>query len=169
MLVRAYFYEYLHSISHLHEEVKVIVPMSYFQKSPYTYGDTTMEDFFEDQHLRRRFLQKYSVKLFPKIKKCKNEMCSNYHDNKNSYCSNECRDVWEQELILRRYGDGHQDMSHLRCDNCRYYVPHRKRFKCFKGRCVEETVTNNREGEFLVNPDHWCHFFIQQETKRNRQ
>ena len=147
----------------------MIFPMSYFQLPPYTYGDTTMEDFFADQHYRRRFLQKYSTKLFPKIKKCKNEMCHNYHDNKHSYCSDECRYVWEQELVDRRYDGGHKDCGHLRCGNCRYYVPHKTGFKCFKGHCVESMQTEVGRKEFLVCPDHWCHFFMKQETKRNRQ
>lgn len=146
----------------------MIFPMSYFQLPPYTHGDTTMEDFFADQHYRRRFLQKYSTKLFPKVKKCKNEMCHNYHDNKHSYCSDECRVIWEQELIDRRYGEGHKDYSHLQCSNCEYCVPHKSGFRAFKPHCIEKRVMANPDGDLLVNPDHWCQFFIKRNNnKRN--
>lgn len=146
----------------------MILSMEFFQHPPFVYGVTTLDGFIADQHYRRRFLGKYSPKYFRKIKKCKNEMCTNYHDNKDSYCSDVCRSVWEQEMVDRRYGDGHKDYGHLRCGNCQFYVPHPSRFKAFKGQCVEEMVNNN-EIEHLVAPDDWCHFFSKKATQRNRQ
>ena len=136
----------------------MIFPMSYFQLPPYTYGDTTMEDFFADQHYRRRFLQKYSTKLFPKIKKCKNEMCHNYHDNKHSYCSDECRIIWES----RSY-KGHT-VGPMQCSSCLYGYEHKSGFKAFKYHCVETWNTDNGRKVFLVNPNHFCHFYVRKNS-----
>lgn len=147
----------------------MIFLMEDFKKPPFVKGVTTMEEFFEDQHRRRRFLGKYSPKVFPKVKKCKNEMCTSYHDNKDSYCSLDCRVIWEMERMERRYTKPDSEMGHLRCGNCRYYVPHHTGFKAFKGHCVEDMHHRKHQPNYLVAADHWCHFFMKQETKRNRQ
>ena len=137
----------------------MIFPMESFRKKPYIHGVTTMEEFFEDQHNRRRFLRKYSPKVFPKLKKCKNESCDNYHDNKDSYCSFECRVFWETTMRASRYG-GQDVINHnMRCDTCLYGYEHKSKIKAFKYHCVEDTATSHGIKEVLVNPDHWCHFY----------
>lgn len=138
----------------------MIFTMESFRKPPYEHGVTSMEDFFEDQHNRRRFLRKYSPKLFRRLKKCKSEFCTNYHDNLHSFCSDACRAHHEV------YGECDQaEKNKESCAKCVYSRTHLSQFRCYKLRCINEEHNEIFTDAEMVNPDDWC-FNFQPETQR---
>lgn len=133
----------------------MIFTMESFRKPPYVHGVTTMESFFEDQHNRRRFLRKYSPKLFRRLKKCKAPKCTNYHDNKNSFCDDFCKQAYEDS---RTYADMVEYDSGS-CAECVDSSPHTSRFLCYKLKCANEDCNSTLYDLKWVEPDSWCFNF----------
>ena len=133
----------------------MIFTMEDFRKPPYVHGITTLEEFFEDQHNRRRFLQKYSPKLFRRLKKCKAPGCNNYHDNKNSFCDDFCKEAYQKSHT-------HADMIEYDsgcCADCTESRQHSSKFLCYKLHCVNEECNRYLYDIKLVEPDNWCFEF----------